>query len=275
MSFKAWRFRKEIQGIGIFTLIDLLAVPAVARRATVSGVASLRSRKASSRAFTLIELLVVIAIIAILAALLLPALKQAKEATWSTVCKSNLKQLGNGFIMYATDYRDFLPPSMVNVNPLVFDGTDWGNQWVRWYYAPYMGPYIGIKTYGAIRESNAVYCPKGYTKYNPGKDWWNQYSTLGYNCKYPNNGSWAGDIRKYPYLNFRNASKLWIVVDVDGEHRWSSFGVGDPDGYWSGQGTEYRHLNSANMLLLDGHVDASKNLQADYQNGDYTYKIQR
>ena len=62
------------------------------------------------QAFTLIELLVVIAIIAILAALLLPSLAAAKARAKRTGCVNNLRQMGIGSAVYATDSADVLPP---------------------------------------------------------------------------------------------------------------------------------------------------------------------
>ncbi len=69
------------------------------------------NRGKNTRGFTLIEVLVVVAIIALLIAILLPSLKRARENARSSVCRTNLHDLGTSLYMYANTYKDWFPPT--------------------------------------------------------------------------------------------------------------------------------------------------------------------
>jgi prepilin-type N-terminal cleavage/methylation domain-containing protein/prepilin-type processing-associated H-X9-DG protein len=66
-----------------------------------------------TRAFTLVELLVVIGIIALLISILLPSLNRARETANRVKCASNLRQIGQGLLLYANESRNGLYPRTV------------------------------------------------------------------------------------------------------------------------------------------------------------------
>jgi prepilin-type N-terminal cleavage/methylation domain-containing protein/prepilin-type processing-associated H-X9-DG protein len=66
--------------------------------------------------FTLVELLVVIAIIAVLISLLFPAFVKTMRQARQIQCLSNLRQIGNGFTMYASENQGSVCPAFTNGN---------------------------------------------------------------------------------------------------------------------------------------------------------------
>lgn len=128
---------KKIQ---TFTLIELLALPGVARRAK------------RSMTFTLIELLVVIAIIGILAALLLPALRQARETAQTAVCINNQKQCGLAIIAYSID-----SDGAMMTEDMIAQNNQWGY------------PYSRRERFWSLNLMENDYLPKVYAAPDDGK----------------------------------------------------------------------------------------------------------
>jgi len=101
-----------------------------------------------TRIFTLIELLIVIAIIAILASLLLPTLNRTRSMAKAVVCKSNLKQVGQGLNNYDSDY---------NVLPVV---ERWAAGYSPYFWWVSVYPYLnGSKTVPLDKNGNSTYYP--------------------------------------------------------------------------------------------------------------------
>ena len=95
--------------------------------------------------FTLIELLVVVAVISALIGILVPSLSRARAQARATVCSANLRTLGHGVVMYATEYGDCLLPGRM---PKV-DDENWqvaiaGGLKYRPTFLAMMGTQVGI-----------------------------------------------------------------------------------------------------------------------------------
>ena len=67
------------------------------------------SSRGEADALTLVEILVVIAIVGVLAGLALPVFQRLRGQAHSTVCVSNLRQLGTALGLYLTDNNQVMP----------------------------------------------------------------------------------------------------------------------------------------------------------------------
>ena len=210
--------------------------------------------------FTLIELLIVIAIIAILASMLLPAIGKARETAKGIACINNLKQLGNGYIMYAGDYNDWLPACFLS-------GQGGYSGAVGWWYSC-IAPYVGIKSGSVARKNRAVnsfQCPtdrrfmQSATKRGVS---YGQNEYVGYDLPT------AGKIRR-KIVRAKNPGRTMILADsvgfapdkYDAEDPYS-LGIAsacEPNvTYANGwQAIDYRHgTNKFNWLAIAGNVSS-------------------
>jgi len=128
------------------------------RRHDTSSQAGRRNGFGFDFGFSLAELLVVIAIIALLIALLLPALRRARDAANRVACLSNIRQIGNGMVMYCADHRGMMPSrvdSVPGIQAFDFMNPTSPTNFLREICEPYL--------HGSVR---VLYCPVSEPAYD-------------------------------------------------------------------------------------------------------------
>jgi len=205
--------------------------------------------------FTLIELLVVIAIIAILAAMLMPALQKARMAGQKASCMSNIKNLGNVYVMY-TDQNDAMFPSDWQDNAYqnpAFASPDTGYGW-SW-TSLLMGAKLIPKQWA--NKGGILNCPSV-----PGNS--NRYSHFGINrglflqgqnSSYQKKGVWQLDITKkfFKSTTVKAPSRIGLSGDC------TAFQIDPSQAETTGPGPRgadfVRHGGVINMVFTDAHAE--------------------
>ncbi len=231
-------------------------------------------RTGARRAFTLIELLVVVAIIALLISILLPALSRAKDQAREVVCRSNLRQLAIGFLTYATENKDILPCSTMDIVgqnwPPYQEGKTlcWLGSWYGWGHKdhipidgtifPYVGrqpdiyrcpsDQIGLRERGAVAGLPAWEDMPFYSYTSPmvltgaplemiGDCHWKEKWERGWRYE----TGWETSLGR---------SQAWLLVEEDPTNKLHEA----PDGAWTNddQVAKRHHKKSGSIAFIDG-----------------------
>jgi prepilin-type processing-associated H-X9-DG protein/prepilin-type N-terminal cleavage/methylation domain-containing protein len=208
-----------------------------------------------SQGFTVMELLVTTVILTILASLLFPALAAAKSRARSTVCRSNLSQIGKALVMYEGDYHYL--PGAGDAGIVRSKQTNWAlpstNSWI-----------VKLAPYGTPRREMfncPEYRPTPFLR--PVKS-----DAFGYNA--------GGCAEIYKHMEFnlglgfgksnfvsssfvKAPADMVAIGDLQSESSvWLN--IISPQSTPIGRLTPVprRHAGGANMLFVDGHVEWQK-----------------
>ncbi len=207
--------------------------------------------------FTLIELMVVVTIIIILAALTYPILRNAIENGRRATCRSNLRQIGAAFFMFATDHNGWLP--VVNLVPgppentleylnrrTVVPGNALVGQW------PFHQHILMLADLGYVQDPRKFWCPSDHVNgpalnvdvfpaptFDP--DEFNSFENVSYMY-----------VAGYNLRSSReDFSRAPLLADESNQMEQGNLTPGNMPGFdeHDNHGANYR-----NVLWLDGHV---------------------
>lgn len=197
-------------------------------------------------AFTLIELLVVIATIAILAAILFPVFARARENARRASCQSNLKQIGLAAIQYTQDYDETYVSNEIDGNYWKFTLQPYTKSW-QIYVCPSTKQAVSDIDLTTGNGSTGIGINLNLFRYGA-----NRPPTRVSRIDLPAETAMFMDVAR--------ASDGTVNTSWAGNHALP------PGGAWDSAGdskfTE-RHLETGNILFVDGHVKAMKKTEVN------------
>ncbi len=216
------------------------------------------TRSSKKRFFTLIELLITIAIIAILAGMLLPALNKARENARKATCSGNTKQIGVAAAMYRSDFDDYVAPQYWRDAEAAKPGHLYGScyHWDYYFVKAYMNGSTSPSGWPVGDAWKIMHCPSHLTDAAPAP----RSYAVPYHWIYIDTAPRATNSM------YRTPSAIYFLAEVD----YNNY-LGESEGKFSKSRCGYssatgniilsnsrqvgpNHLNSANILFLDGHT---------------------